>query len=54
MQIYVCVTIFVTERHTPLTTNRGREEQQEERDDATLGGFMRVWLNTCYVLLMRA
>ena len=42
MQIYVCVTIFVTERHTPFTTNREREEQEEEeRYDATLREFMR-------------
>ena len=41
MQIYVCVTIFVTERHTPFSTNREREEE-EKKDDVTFREFMRV------------
>ena len=41
MQIYVCVTIFVTQRHTPFSTNREREEE-EKKDDVTFREFMRV------------
>ena len=35
MQIYVCVTIFVTERHTPFTTNREGEGGGGGGDDVT-------------------